>query len=317
MTSLSIKEVKLTSVSIVMALFLSCSLFLGSQPAHAARKYTNCPETIYSMLFVDLKQPLYGTTYVKLANKIPDSNVTLYTIDANDDAKCSQLGQAPANSQNWAPISTINQNEAVKQVFADGPTKSADVYQSTVKLLKITDPKICQQIDSECHTTYKGHNGVLQPKLLTGGTDSIAVYTVLPINDSKVKEVAYYSDGSFLYINNSKQIDPVNKNYLSDGSHNVVTRVTFENGQVLNISQKYDLGKDFTGFTTVRSYYYKSHNRYLYILIALVSAIIISLIIWAARTIHQRREFKKDHGIENLSVPEVKKDETKDKIVVG
>jgi len=317
MTSLSIKEVKVTSVLIVTALLLSCSLFLGSQSAHAARNYTNCPETIYSMLFVDPPNPVYGKTYVKLANKIPDSNVTLYSQDENNQDKCAILGQSVANNQTWNSVTDVSQADHLIRIYADGPVKSADVYQSTVKLLVLPEPGLCESVDSECHIKYQGHSGVLKPILQTGATDMIAIYTVKPINSSTIKEVAYFSDGSYLYNDAKKQIGPVNRNYLADGKHTVVTEVTFTNGQKMLISQTIDMGKDYSGFTTVKSYYYKSHNRYLYIIATVVIFIIVSTLLWLTRTIHQKREFAKDHGIDHLKAAEITKEDPKDKIVVG
>jgi hypothetical protein len=74
-------------------------------------------------------------------------------------------------------------------------------------MLVIPDAKLCSQVDTDCKFVFQGKTGVLQPKLLTGATDMIAIYTVLRIDSAKIKQVAYYSEGNFLYEDSKKQIE--------------------------------------------------------------------------------------------------------------
>jgi len=280
-------------------------------------KSIDCSESIYSMLFVESKKPLQGTIYAKLAKKIPDSPLNLYYQDPTTNGRCNVIGQINANSDTWQLVGKIDESLNISTLYADGPQKSADVYQATIKTLILPDSNLCEQVDTECHVTYQGKKGILKPILQSGAIDMISIYTVLPISDSKIKEVAYFSDGQFLYFNEKKQIEPVNKNYIADGQHTVTTQVTFDNNQKFIISETIDRGKDYTGLTTLKSYYYKSQKRYLYVIGGVVIFIVISVALMIARAIHNRKLYKQEHGIENYKPLEPKKEDKKDDIVVG
>ena len=298
---------------------IALSFFVSPGKTSAATaKSIDCSESIYNMFFVETKtKPISGTVYAKLAKKIPDSQLNFYYQDPASNGRCNVIGQINANSDAWQLAGKIDSSLNLKQLLADGPQKSADVYQATIKTLILPDNNLCEQVDSECHVTYQGHKGVLRPILQSGAIDMIAIYSVLPINDAKIKEVSYFSDGQFLYFNEKKQINPVNKNYLADGKHTVTTQVTFDNNQKFIISEDIDLGKDYTGLTTLKSYYFKSKNRYLYVIFGIVAFIAISVALMTARALHNRKLYKEEHGIENYKAAPVKKDDEKDKIIVG
>ena len=298
---------------------IALSFFVSPGKTSAATaKSIDCSESIYNMFFVETKtKPISGTVYAKLAKKIPDSQLNLYYQDPASNGRCNVIGQINANSDAWQLAGKIDSSLNLKQLLADGPQKSADVYQATIKTLILPDNNLCEQVDSECHVTYQGHKGVLKPILQSGAIDMIAIYSVLPINDAKIKEVSYFSDGQFLYFNEKKQINPVNKNYLADGKHTVTTQLTFDNSQKFIISEDIDLGKDYTGFTTLKSYYYKSKNRYLYVIFGIVAFIAISVALMIARALHNHKLYKEEHGINNYKAAPVKKDDEKDKIIVG
>lgn len=291
--------------------------FFSTANSSAATKSIDCTDSIYNMFFVEMKKPVSGKVYSKLAKTIPDSPLNLYYQDPSGNSRCVIIGQTNANSDTWQQSGSIDSALQLKQILADGPTKSVDVYQATIKLLVLPEDNLCESVDTECHTTYQGNKGVLKPILQSGAIDQIAIYGVLPINDAKIKEVAYFSDGQFLYFDEQKQIKPVNKNYLADGKHTVTTQVTFDNAQKFTITKEIDMGKDYTGFTTLKSYYYKSKNRYLYVIGAIVLFILISVALMVARALHNRKLYKEEHGIENYKATQVKKEDEKDKIIVG
>lgn len=313
MLSVSFKRVGLFALLLLATVFGSTF----SSNASAATKSIDCTDSIYNMFFVQVKKPVYGTVYAKLAKKIPDSPLTMYYQDPNNSSRCNIIGQISANSDAWQLTGKIDESLDLKQLLADGPEKSADIYQATIKTLILPDAELCQKVDSECHITYKGHEGTLKPILQSGAIDAIAIYSVLPIENAKIKEVAYFSDGQFLYLDTKNQINPVNKNYLADGQHTVTTQVTFDNSQKFIITKNVDMGKDYTGFTTLKSYYYKSQNRYLYIIGGIVAFLVISIALMVARALHNRKLYKEEHGIQNYKAAPVKKDDEKDKIVVG
>ena len=296
-------------------LLLLFALTLAPSKVSANAKINDCTDTIYSSFFTDLNAKVQGTTYVKMASKLPNYNLTVYFQDNIDSNSCFVVGQAAANSESWTAAGTIGQ--PFKRILVQGPEKSAEIYQATIKALILPDSKLCEQVDTECRITYKGKSGVLQPKLISGATDMIAIYTVLPINNAQISQVSYYSDGNFLYSDPKKQIGEVNRNYLADGKHSVSTQVIFANGQKWTYTQDIDMGNDYTGFTTLRSYYYKSHNRYLYVIAGVAAFLLISLIIMIARAIHQRRLYKKEHGYDQIKYTPKKKDDNNDQIVVG
>jgi len=303
MLSVSFKRAIFT---VFMAAF--CIAF-SSNASAVTPKSIDCTDSIYNMFFVQLKKPVSGKVYSKLAKTIPDSPLNLYYQDPSNSSQCIVLGQTNANTTTWQASGSIDSNLQLKQILADGPTKSVDVYQATIKLLVLPQSNLCESVDTECHTTYQGHQGVLKPILQSGAIDLIAIYSVLPINDAKIKEVAYFSDGQFLYFEQSKQIKAVNKSYLADGKHTVTTQVTFDNNQKFTISQNIDMGKDYTGLTTLKSYYHKSQNRYLYIIGGIVAFIVISVAVMIARALHNRKLYKEEHGIENYKAAPVKKDD--------
>ena len=315
MLSVSFKRLFLGGSLLVTTLLMS--LLFDARVSAVAPKSIDCTDSVYNMFFVELNKPVYGKVYAKLAKKIPDSPLNVYFQDSNNNTRCVIIGQTNANSDSWKPIGIINQSLSLKELLADGPQKSADIYQATIKTLILPDPNLCETVDSECRITYQGHKGVLKPILQSGAIDAISVYTVLPINYAKIKEVAYFSDGQFLYFNENKKIDSVNKNYLADGKHTVTTQVTFDNSQKFTITETIDRGKDYTGLTTLKSYYYKSQNRYLYVIGGVVAFIVISVTLMIARALHNRKIYKQEHGIENYKPLEPKKENKKDDIVVG
>lgn len=308
-------NIRVLRVGIFSLIMLSLALSFTPPKVSANTKVNDCTETIYSSFFTDLNAKVQGTVYVKMAAKLPNSNLSVYFQDNIDSNSCFVVGQAAANTESWSAAGSINQS--FKRILVQGPEKSADIYQATVKMLILPDSKICSQVDSECRVTYQGKMGVLQPKLLSGATDNVAIYTVQPIDKSSISQVSYYSDGNFLYSDPKKQITEVNRNYLADGKHSVSTQVIFANGQKWTYTQDIDMGNDYTGFTTLRSYYYKSHNRYLYVIAGVTAFLIISLIIMIIRAIHQRRLYKQEHGYDQIKYTPKKKDDNNDQIVVG
>jgi hypothetical protein len=82
-------------------LFLLALAIFTPQSTSALSKAKDCSDIIYSSFFVEVKKPIKGTAYVRMASKIPSSPVNLnYQTDPNS-TQCWSWAKPAATPDAW------------------------------------------------------------------------------------------------------------------------------------------------------------------------------------------------------------------------
>lgn len=244
-----------------------------------------------SSYYDTLSQPISGAIYARLPAGNNSSVVYLYSQTVSDTS-CQLLGAAKIVSGRWLFLGSGN---GVTNIMIQSPGLDAQPYAAVVDLLVVPNSDICVPAVS-CNIHYQGDNGYLVPNLISNTTDQIAVYEAKSITDVRFTSINYYSDGTFLYA--STQLRPINRDYLPGGKHNIFIQVNFVNSEKININQVVNMGVDWSGSLRLRSDFYRSHNKLVFAGVVALVLIILLLVLWLARKIYKRREFKIDHGID-------------------
>jgi len=245
-----------------------------------------------------------GSLYVRLPKGTKPSDVQFYTQDGLTP-DCKQIGTASVGPDLWVKLGAVDLTESQTNLVAVGSALGAEPYAAAIQALVVPESSVCQP-STDCMVTYDGLNGYIVPKLLSGDTDSIALFGVSSLTDSKVKSVQYFADNKFLYKKST--LAPINKNYLNNGIHNTSIQVQFTNGEVFMVNQKIDAGQSWPGVAYLRTMYFKSSNQIKIYMLAGLFIIAGLLVIIIARIIHVKLLYRNDHGFNNYHnvKPEIK-----------
>lgn len=255
-----------------------------------------------------LTQPLTGTVYVKLADNVKPGPISLYH-EPILGGSCTLIGSTQAQSTNWTKVGSVNINGGSQQIVIKGPSLSAEPYASVAGLMNLTSPNVCQPTKG-CQTSYDNNYGSLQPNLISGNTDEIAVYQATPLINTKLVDVDYYADNKYLY--SSKKLSVINRNYLGGGIHSTLAQAYFINGEKLNVYQTINAGADDSASLYLKSKIYSYHFALVFFGAVALVVVILSLSLWIARRVYKRRQFIIEHGLDKYH-DYIKKDDDEDK----
>ncbi len=254
----------------------------------------NCGGGDLTDFSVLLTTQIKGDLYVRLPPKTEPTTIHLYSMPLLGGS-CTSLGSITAQTNQWKKIASNVVLEKDTSLVIEGDNVGAEPYAAVASILIIPDSSICVP-DQDCESSYKGYSGILQPALISGNTDQIALYQANPISDIKYKTINYYSDGSFLY--SSKKLLPLNKNYLAGGVHSTSIQVIFKNGETFSINKSINNGVDWSGSLLVKSVAYKHLGQAAIFVFIGIFILIISLILWISRKIYKKRMYKIEHGLD-------------------
>jgi len=261
---------------------------------------------------------LTGSLYVRLPATATPTAVYLYSQSLLG-GNCNYIGSVYAKTTQWSYVESGINIPPNYSLIVQGEGVGAEAYAAAVEVLDLPSGGICQPEDT-CNTTYDGYSGYIQPSLVSGSTDQIAVYLANPIKNLKYYRVNYYSDGSFLYT--SKKLRPLNRNYLSGGSHSVLTQADFANGESFNTSQQINMGNDWTGSLFVKSTVYKHLGEAsIFVFMGMFILLVFSSLA-IARMIYKRHSYQIHHGLNHLdpnqlTVEELERKYEEDHTIIG
>lgn len=242
-----------------------------------------------------------GRAYLKLNYQNNPLELSLYLNNYSNN-QCNFIGRATANSNTWTYVGNISTPS--KDIIIQGLNVGAAPYQAAVQLLIIPNNQ-CDPTTA-CSVKYAGLNGLLQlddSNILSAATNQIAIYGLKPINGVGVKSVAYYSDaqGDLLYT--SSKLNPINRNYLGGGVHNLQIQVQLDNGQTIYVNQTIDMGVDWTGTLYLKSLIYRNSGPAAVFIIVGIILILSLLILSLSRLIYKRRLQNELHGLNRYHEP--------------
>lgn len=198
--------------------------------------------------------------------------------------------------------------------MATSQTVGSAPYESALEILLLPDASTCKPT-STCQTSYHGWQGALDPTIISGATDQIAVYVAEPIVSSRLNIVNYYDNQVFLY--SKPNLVAIDNDYLS-GGENVLTAVAnFKNGEQF-VSTKYvNMGPDYSDYYWLRSSLYRSGGRAVFILKMAGFVAVLILLLLLVRHSHNKRLYKLEHGLKGYRGHSKEENTPKDKPISG
>jgi len=279
-----------------VALAASPSSQIGpSQPSPSSFNASSCgdPNNFQYTLLAPTK--ITGAIYIKLPAKTASKTISLYSQQLLGIG-CQLIGTATVNASTWTLIGNVNLDAQSGNIVISGQDIGAEPYAAVASALVLPSSSICN-LTINCETKYMGLMGYITPKLISGKTDEIALFTVSPIENLTISSVKYYSDSQFLYTRPT--IKPFNTNYLNNGIHSTEIEVNFTNGQRFIVSKNFDNGQSWPGVSYLRVLYYKSSNEIKIFMLVGSFVVIGALLILIARLIHKKINYRHDHGLEH------------------
>ena len=281
-------------------------------PQSAVLQQQGCGDPNNYQYSVTAPKDIAGGIFVRLPQKLNPSVVSLYLQDALSQ-KCVLIGSATVNSDTWTSLGNVSMTAGLTSMVINGANIGAEPYAAAVNTLIVPNSDVCVP-SKNCTVNYKGFDGYITPKLISGDTDQISISTITPINGSAIKSVNYYSENQFLYKTNT--LEPFNNNYLNNGIHSTTIIVNFSNGQKFTIDRKINAGQSWPGVAYIRTLYYKSSNQIKLFMLAGVFLIAGLLIILIARLIHRHTNYVRNHGLGQYHELDIHKDEPSKDVVV-
>lgn len=318
------KKVTLLIIGIVLALTGG----IGSQSRHVSAQSLSAPLSLSSIgecgtesnqFNVLLKKvPAGGQVYMRLNNTSESSGSSIVYFQSFSDSQCHLIGTSNPVYGSWSKVGSYNLDTTVGGAFVViGSGLGALPYQAAVSLLILPNPAVCAPV-TNCQVTYRGYQGVLSPQIISGATDQVAVYVASPLSGVGYSKVTYYSDNQFLY--DSTHLEPINRNYLGGGVHNVSTQISLSNQQTITINQTINMGSDYADILAIRSLVYRTQNKALVFAISAMAVVILLLLLWIARLLYKHHQFKLEHGLDKLNIHhglDNKGDPPEDSVVVS
>lgn len=267
--------------------------------------------------------PTSGELYVKSPLNQTPGSTTLY-FQSYSSGQCINLGTVTPNTSSWTALGSLPSGQQFSQggsFIAESPNIGSAPYEAALQLLILPSPSICSPTTT-CMTTYQGWSGALDPTIISGATDQIAVYVAKPLSGSSIIGVNYYNNQKFLY--SSPQLQNPNRDYLSGGSHVITAIASFKNGEQLVVTQPVNMGVDYSGYLWLRSSLYNSKDKGLFVLKIIGIVALLGVLILLIRHIRKKLLYKKTHGLndyknnkQNKSNPPADENNPTNTIVVG
>jgi hypothetical protein len=245
------------------------------------------------------KVPASAQLYIKLnSTQESSSNVAVY-FQSFSDSQCHLIGIDSPSYSSWSKVGPYNLDTSDGGAFVIvGSGLGALPYQAVASLLVLPNPLVCTPVIN-CKISYHGYQGVLSPQIISGATESVAVYVASPLNSVGYSKATYYSNNQFLY--SSKQLQPINRNYLNGGVQHVSIQINLTNQQVVTITQTINMGTDYTGTLYIKSLVYRSQNKvWVFVILALILVVLL-LLLWIVRLIYKHRRYQVHYGLNHLS----------------
>lgn len=265
--------------------------------------------------FIDNFSPLSGTVYAQLSNKSENPGAVTIYFQSLTDYSCEKVGQPTSvNTNSWTLVGNYKISDGQSAALvASGDNLQGQPYAALIKLLIVPDQSLCNPLN--CIIKYQGQDGLLSPKIISSATDEVAAYRLDPIDGLTPTRVDYYDNGTFIY--SSKKIEDVNKNYLPGGKQTITATAFFNNNEQFTVTSNIDMGPDYTYTQYLKSQYYRSHNKALFV--AVVGGIVGLVVgaMWLIRYIYKKRKFIKDHGLDENHYSPDEVDDSEDDVVVG
>jgi hypothetical protein len=303
------KNIKILAAPLfIFLVFCSCGNVSAQSQSSSAPVPTEsnggCGNPNYYQYSLLAPKTVSGSLYVRLPKGTKPSDVQFFTQDGLS-SECSQIGSSTVGPDLWVKLGQVNITESQTNLVAVGSALGAEPYAAAIQALIVPDSKVCMP-SNDCMASYAGLNGYIKPKLISGDTDSIALFSVSSLSDSTIKSVQYFADNKFLYKKDA--LAPINKNYLNNGVHDTSIQAQFSNGEVFIVNQKVDAGQSWPGVAYLRTMYFKSSNQIKIFMLAGMFIISGLLVVVIARIIHIKLLYRNDHGFNNYHnvKPEIK-----------
>jgi hypothetical protein len=300
-------------MKIFLTVVISLPVMLIATVSAAPSSLANCGSSnpnIYTYS-TTIQQTTVGSLYIKSANQSGSATVTAYYQSA--DGQCHEINETTAKFGQWNFLGTLNNKEVMnggETFIVQSSNLGAPPYEAVADILVLPEPSICTPT-VQCYLNFDGYSGYIQPKLLSGATDQVAVFQADPISTSNITSVDYYDGNTFLY--KSTSLSPVNKNYLNGGFHRINIVLIEKNGEEALLSKNVNMGVDYTGSLYAKSLLYRSYG--ILRLFALLGFLILVLVIVALvlRRMYKHRQYVLEHGLEHDIVPVQNHPEDRDK----
>lgn len=297
---------KIVLVSVIIALFLFTQAGVNNEASAqstpvSANNFSSIGKcgTSSNQYNVFVKQiPSNSELYIKLDNNQESGLNTSVYFQSFSDGQCHLIGTLNSTYNSWGQVGNYSLDTSSGGAFiVAGNDLGSLPYQAVASLLILPKPAACVPV-TNCQVSYEGNKGVLSPEIISGATDQVAVYVANNPNGVGYSKVTYYSNDQFLY--DSKKLEPINRDYLDGGVHQVSIIVSLSNQETVTINQTINMGTDYTGSLYIKSLIYRTHNKAIVFMIPALIVVILLLLLWVARLIYKRRRFTVEHGLDNL-----------------
>lgn len=233
--------------------------------------------------------------YIKTnaANLTTDIQVFVQT----QAGKCLPLGKVVANDKQWTKVARVTEKVAGEEVnlVLAGSNLGADIYASVATVLLVPNGS-CEQIKTQCVGGLNGQKGAIEPVAVSGPGEFVTVQTIPDLSNESIIYVEYYDGGEFLYV--TKDIQPVDRNYLRGGDRTVKKVVYLTNNQLFTITEKVTMPKDPLYSQYIKSTFYRLGGQARAVVIMLGVGLAALLSVLLVRRIHAWRTYRTGHGID-------------------
>jgi len=233
--------------------------------------------------------------YVKTnaANLKTDIQVYVQT----QDGACRLVAKVNANDKQWTKAGRITGATAGSEVslVLAGSNLGADIYASVATVL-LVPPGYCDSVKTQCQGTFNGQTGAIEPVTVSAPGEFVTVQTVPSLAAESIAYVEYYDGGEFLYV--TKDIQPVNKNYLRGGDRTVKKAVYLSNNRLFTITETVSMPKDPLYSQYLKSTFYRLGGQARAVVMLLGIGVTALLIVFIVRRIHAWRTYRTGHGID-------------------
>ncbi|HUY53433.1 MAG TPA: hypothetical protein VMV24_02570 [Candidatus Dormibacteraeota bacterium] len=297
----SLRLLPIILVSLSAVLFLSKTSYAANQSIDS----TFCGSTSQNLSTLEditNTSVVLGNAYLKLNYKSNPIDLSLY-LNNPTTGLCKYIGHISTNSNIWTYIGKISTPS--NDIIIQGVGVNAAPYQAAVALLVVPNNQCLPT--SACVVTFDGLNGTLQlddSNILSSATDQIAIHAIKPINKVGIKSVSYYADNQKSALYSSSNLNPINKNYLDGGSHNVQIQIKLNNNQLIFVNQTVNMGIDLTGALFLKSLIYRNSGSAAVFIVLGISTILLLAILALIRLIFKRRKAYKLHGLHTYDAPD-------------
>jgi len=262
---------------------------ISIQPYSESNSCNNSDNNIVTAVLNSL--PSSGSIYLRLPPNQISEPITLF-LQPFSNNECINLGTVVPSTTSWIKIadleSTFNLTEGAGFI-AESVNIGSTQSEKALDMLIAPSQSTCV-VTTSCLTSYNGLSGSLNPNVLSGANDQIAVYSANPLSNTSLTTVNYYSNQKLLY--STAKLSQFNRDYLDGGEHHVTIIANFKNGEQLTVNQSINTGTDISGYLWLRSALYNSKNKPLFIINLVAIIVLLCVIILLTLRLHRKRRHR-------------------------